>query len=431
MIEKLKLKYQTKKMLIHNFIALAILQGSNYILPLITIPYLTRVLGIKLYGLTVFATAFTSYFSMLTDYGFNLSATREIAKNRNDKNKISTIFSSVMIIKLILLLVSFLILIIAITFIDKFNKYWMVYLFSFGTVIGMTIFPEWLFLGMEKMKLITYINLIGKTISTFAIFIFIKEKSDYVIVPIINSISFLIIGLLSLVIVKRYLSVELKVPTKQQLLYSLKDSTQYFTSRISASIYSVSNTFVLGLVTSTTVVGYYTIAEKIYRAVLGLYKPAVDVLYPFFSKEKNINLFKKIFYLCTFLNFLLMIVIYFFAGEIVYLVAGENLIESVYTLKVFTVILLITGPSYLIGYPLLAAFGFPKYANYSIVLGSIFHLIGLIILLIFSKVSIHLIIYLVLITEAIVFYIRIKGIKRNNIWEKKSKNDILVLQKGK
>ena len=119
------------KVFIKNFLSLAAVQGVNYLLPLMTLPYLVRVLGVDNFGIFSFATAIVAFFAVITDYGFNFSATREISVNKFNKREITKIYSSVMTLKIILMLLSFLILCIMVFFIPKFNDNLLIYLLCF------------------------------------------------------------------------------------------------------------------------------------------------------------------------------------------------------------------------------------------------------------------------------------------------------------
>jgi PST family polysaccharide transporter len=356
---------ETKKRLFENFLSLSILQGLNYILPLITLPYLVRVLGPEKYGLIAFAQAFIGYFMILTDYGFNLSATREISINREDKRKVSEIFSSVLTIKFFLCILSFLIL-VSLLFIPKFKKDWLVYVFTFGMVLGNVLFPVWFFQGMEKMRYITILNIVAKSIFTVCIFIFIKKMSDFVYVPLINSLGYLVAGMLSLRIVFINFAVKFVIPSLEGIKHQLKEGWHIFISTVAISLYTISNTFILGLFTNNTIVGYYAAAEKIVRVVQSMLTPISQTVYPYISKlaseskEKALNFIKKLLKIIGLGSFIISFLIFIFSSQIVYILLGSQFQNSIIVLKILASLPLIIGVATVYATLFLLGFGYIK-----------------------------------------------------------------------
>ncbi len=267
-----------------NFASLSVLQAANYILPFVTVPYLTRVLGPSQYGLIGFAAAFVNYFTILTGYGFNLSATREISLKREDRERVSRIFSSVMVIKAALLALSAVVVLAVVYSFDKFRTDAGVYIVSFGIVAGNVLFPVWLYQGMERMKYITYINLAGRAALTAAVFVFISEQADYMLYVILSSTAAVLVGVASLVCALKVFRIEFVTPSFEELRREAVEGWYVFVSSISIVLYTSSTTFVLGLFTNNAVVGYYTGADKIRQAVQGLFTPVFQTLYPYVNK---------------------------------------------------------------------------------------------------------------------------------------------------
>ena len=397
---------EKKKRLLDNFLSLGALKVVMYIIPLISLPYLSRVLGAEMFGLVFFAFAFVQYFNILTDYGFGLSATREIAINRHNSNNLSNIFSAVMFIKLILVLLSFIILCLCIILIPRLRENWLIFIFSFFMVVGNAIYPVWFFQGMERMKYITFLNILSKTIFLILIFIFVKQQSDYLIVPLLNSLGFIISGIIGMYFAIKHLGAKLYIPKWNAIKKQFKYSTEFFLSRASLSLYSNTNTFFLGLISSNLMVGLYVAAEKIYIAIDSLMGPLSDALYPYIAKYKDVKTYKKIFKYACVVNTFVCVFVFFFAKEIITIIYGAELTQAYLILRIFCLVVLIDAPSILVGFPLLGASGHTKVANGSVITGSVIHMIGLLTLFALNKLNIYSIALMVLITECAVCSIR-------------------------
>ena len=361
------LQNETYKRITTNILSLFSLQGFIYILPLITFPYLTRVLGPEKFGLVAFATAFIAYFQMFTAYGFDLSATRQISINRDNNVQLSKIFSSVIFTKLLMLILSFLALSVIVFSIDSFRSNWILYFFTFGLVIGSNfLMPSWFFLGMQKMKYISILNICASIIFTVSIFIFVRNSADYLYVPLINSIGSITIGIIAIRIVLKDFKIKINIPSKEDIKNQLKNGFHIFISTVAISFYTTSNVFVLGIFASSTLVGYYSVADKIIYMAIGLLGPISQSLYPHItsiankSKEDAIKFIKKIIIFVGSFTFLISIILFLGAGLILNILAGNQYENSIIILRILSFVPFIVGFSNVFGILFLIALGYAK-----------------------------------------------------------------------
>ena len=341
------LKLKNHKVLLTNIFSLGTIQLVNYILPLLTVPYLVRILKPDYYGLIAFSTATITYFIMLTDYGFNLSATRQISIHRKNLKKVNEIFSATIFIQAALLLLSFILLSGLIFTFEIFSKNWELYYISFGMVIGHFLFPAWLFQGLEKMKYITIINVITKTTLTLLVFIVVKQQKDYLLIPVLTSLSFIISGIFSLVIAKYYFHISFFWPKKIVVLSQLKKGWFIFSSNLSVSLFTTSTTFILGIFTDNQSVGLFAAADKIITAIKGLNAPISQSIYPVISKKivenkrEGISFILKFGKIIIFSNLLFSILLFILAKPICTYILGDGYQESIHLLRIMAFLPLI------------------------------------------------------------------------------------------
>jgi PST family polysaccharide transporter len=409
-----KIKNNFNSSLVSNFFSLVILQGANYLFPLLTVPYLFRILGVETFGLINFSTAFVQYFAILSDFGFNLSATKYIAANREDKDKRDQYFFNVLIAKLMLFLCGLVILLLIINFVDKFSENKAVYLLSYGSVLGSVLLPTWFFQGMEQMRYITKITIVTRTLAIIPIFFLVKSDTDFLLVPIFYGLGAIAAGLIGIYIVR--VNFKLKFNFNKlsfsSVIDCLKESVDFFLSRLSLSLYTISNTFVLGMVLGNTAVGYYAAGEKLYMAVQSMYGPLNQALYPYMVKHRNILIFKKIFFAVVLVNCIVIPIGIYKSEFIMHFIYSTIDFESVSILKILLGACLITVPSILLGYPFLGAFGHTRYTNLTVIISSVFHVSMLVLLVLFNSLTVYTVASLVVTTELIVLILRIRGVKK-------------------
>ena len=336
---------QENKTIVSNFLFLSVLQGLNLFLPLLTLPYLNRIIGIEYVGLLAFAMALSNYFQVFVDYGFNLTAPKDVAQNIDDKEKLKLIYNDVMTSKLILLLLSGAVFSGLIFSFDVLYKERLVYFLTFaGMVVGYSLFPVWFFQGVQKMKYITYINVFTKLLFTAAIFIFIKHKQDYWMIPLFTSSGFILSGLISLLYIKRSFNIKYGLSPLSRVKTQLFVGKYVFLSQIKITLFSTTNTIILRALCGEAAVGYFSNAEKIMRALAGLQIPVVNALYPYMSKliiESKAEAYKKIRVIGIYGSLIYLVVItilFVFSYEVTALVFGPGMEQTAQILRILLLI---------------------------------------------------------------------------------------------
>jgi len=306
-------------------------KAIDALIPLIIIPYLINVVGSEKYGIYAFGFALIFYLINIVQYGFSLSAVRLISLNRENKTKLNSIYSQVFTTQLYLTFTVLFVLSLLVSFVDKFSEYYVIYLFFYILIIGELLTPMWLFLGIEKMRFITIVNLISK--STFAIltFLLVNKESDFIYISLYQSIGFLISGLTAQYIVFVKLRIKFSLVSFYQVKIMLKDGVSSFLTLITPTIYTNTSIFLIGVFGVPQFVSYMQIGTKVSGAFSVLNTILTNVFYPIINR--NNNLFKRVKYIFIFFGSLLSLIMYFCSEFLISIWIPEDSSEIIRVVK--------------------------------------------------------------------------------------------------
>ncbi|MEJ2618087.1 MAG: oligosaccharide flippase family protein, partial [Ignavibacteriaceae bacterium] len=281
-----------RKILITNLFSLSGIQIVNFIIPALIVPYIVRIIGPDFYGSINFAIAFVAYFTITVNYGFDYSATREISVYRDNKDRLSSIFSAVIFAKIILLFITLLIFIPIIFFVPKFKQNIDLLFFTYLMIIGNIFLPIWLFQGLERLARLSVFNFLIKIIYAVSVILFVREKEDYLLIPLSLSISMIIVGVIAFFYSIKTFKVSFFIPGIKEIKKTIKDGWSLFLSTISINLYTNTNIVILGLFSSNINVGYFSASSKIIMVIQALILvPMNQTFFPRISSviNKSIN----------------------------------------------------------------------------------------------------------------------------------------------
>ena len=318
-----------------NFGYLSLLQIAGYVFPLITMPYLARVIGVDGFGKIAFASVVVVWFQTIADWGFNLSATRDVAQNKKNKEKVSEIFSNVLWARCFLTLLSGLFLAIIVSIVPYLRENAAIIFVTFLLVPGHILFPDWFFQALEKMKYTTIFNLLIKLLFTVAVFIFIKDKDDYIIQPLLNTIGFLICGVGAMYIILKKWGYTIHKPRWKYIVNTIKDSTDVFLNNLMPNLYNSFSVMLLGFFGGSSSNGIYDGGNK-FPSILNQFLSILSrAFYPFLSRRSDKhNFYAKLNIGISLIGAIFLIVI---SPWLIRFMLGEEFENSIVVMQILSI----------------------------------------------------------------------------------------------
>ena len=406
-MSSLKIRSQEKN-LFNNTIFLYILTFSSQIFGLVTVPYLTRILGATVYSKTGLALGYMSYVQIILDLGFILSATQAVVKSRGDRRRLSEIFTAVTVIKIGLSVIVGVVFGSFLFFSEDKRPDFGFYFLYFLSYVANALMPDFFYRGMENMKVITFRGVLIKAFFTAFVFLFVSDPADIWLIPLFQLIGNVLAALVMFVDMKQSYSVTFVAHFGAEAKTLIKQTLPFFASRIASSVYQAMNMIIFDVIYGfSVIVGCYTCADKIISLTKTCAGPIADSTYPYMIKEKNYKLIKRLLLLCMPIIIAGCAVVFIFAEPICLMLFGEEYAPTGNILRCLLPIVVVILPTYLLSFPVMVPMGLSKQANLSNIIGTCIQIAGLVLLYCVGVFNVYSICILSSVTEWCVFLYRL------------------------
>lgn len=374
----------SNKTIISNIFSLSILNALNMALPLISVPYLIATIGSANYGAYSISYTILQYVLLIGAFGFNCTATKQIAQNRDNKQNVSRIFYSTLFARFLLTLAASIVFLLVVLII--FPQYILLYILGLGIVFGDILNPVWIFQGFESMKYMTIVNAVSKIVFTLLIFIFIKQPEDYVYITLLNSAGFLMAGIISIFLAIRIFRIKYTSIKLHDIFNQIREASIVFFSSAFVSLYNNSFVFILGLFLNESSIGIYAAVDKIIRAAKSITEPISVALFPHVAKsfagnkiKCNVDLLFKYTAKITIPLVIISIGLFLFAPFVCNLFFKSIAEDSIVLIRLMSPLIIIGGLNYMLGIVGLINLGLQKVWFKILIISSISAVIVLLI----------------------------------------------------
>lgn len=376
-------KLKNNKTILKNFSYLTILQVFLLLSPLITFPYLIKVLGKECYGLIVTAQVLVSYFSLIIEFGTNGVCAKYVSINRENKKVLSEIVCSILFFKFSLFVMSFLLYLLIVAIVPVYHTHWLMFVLMYSLTFNELLFPQYYFQGMERMGVITILNISFKLIFILLIFIVIKDINDYIYMPILYGVGHLVVGLISLYIVFQKDKLSFQIPNFRIIFKYVKEASIIFSTDIITTIKDRLNYLLIGKYINMGDVVVYDLAIKLNGFIIRPVNILASVLFPDFARNRNISKLRKSIIISFVCVIGLVLIVNIFLDPIIMFFLHER-IDNV-PIRLFSIAPISLSVSYMLSYNFLLAFGYNKVLLQSIIVTTIIYILSLIVTFIFHR----------------------------------------------
>lgn len=370
-------KIQTVK---KNFIMNFILTAANFIFPIVTFPYVSRILLAEGTGKVAFAASIASYFSIIAALGIPTYGIRACARIRDDKDKLNKTVQELLIIHMSATSLALMFYFISVFIVPELYKEKTLMLINSLSIILNVFGVNWLYQALEQYSYITYRSIFFKIISIILMFFFIHQKSDYIIYGGIAIFANAGSNILNFIRLRKLIN--FKKVESYSFLVHIRPILVFFAQSVAITVYTNLDTVMLGFMQSDIEVGYYNAAIKIKTILLSLVTSLGTVLLPRLSyciqKNDKIQfqtLISKSIRFVFIIALPLTIFFILFAKETLIVLSGRDFIGATLAMQIITPTILLIGLSNITGIQILTPLGKEKIVVYSVTFGAILDLI--------------------------------------------------------
>lgn len=379
------MKKSENKKTVENVVMLYIFTFAKLIFPLLTLPYLTRVLSEDSYGVVSYVKSFMIYMQLIIDFGFILSAVKDIVKVQNNREEVGYIAGHTFLAKCLLIIITFILLCIFCVTIPILRTNLFYTMLSFAAVALTAFLPDFLFRGLEKMGFITLTFVVMKGISTAMTFVFVTNDNTIMYIPLFELIGTLLAVIIGWVLI--FLSkIRVRIKSFKTTLRMLKESSTYFFSNFATTALGALNTIVIGIVLiDNAQIAFWSVCMQIITAVQNLYMPIQNGIYPRMVRYKDLNFMHKI--MLVFMPIVLAgsLFCFFFSEKIIVIIAGAKYIDAHILFRYLIPILIFSFPSIMYGWTTLGVINKEKLTTLTTIITAVTQILGLALLIVFDQ----------------------------------------------